>query len=178
MNRSMPSDSSSSTDAHSLREQLDELAAITNKDLAAYAAARGLTVAQVRNAYYRALANVLRVEIQVNPATEEKYKNIQMILSLFLNEEPNAESRRSRSTIRSQMTGRYAETIAVNYEIPVDFVEYVIMNDDWDDDDWTNDDDWKNNLRSRRDSIADNCHGLLGELGAYDPLQKGFRHHR
>ena len=40
--------------------ELDGLSAVTTQDIAAYAAAHGLSVAQVRNAYYRALANVLR----------------------------------------------------------------------------------------------------------------------
>lgn len=122
--------------------QLQALSSVSAGDIAAYAAARNLNVAQVRNAYYKALANVLKAEMQANPASEEKYRNIQAILALFLQPDFNPENDDARAGIRSGMTPDAARTIAETYGLPVAFVEFVIMNRDWDDDDWTNDDDW------------------------------------
>ncbi len=122
---------------------LEGLSAITTQDLAAYAAARGLTVRQVRNAYYRALANVLRAEINLNPGSEERYRSVQVILSLFLNDDDIPANEEARIAIRRSMTPDYAAGIAEDYDLPTDFVAFIIMDDDWDDDDWENDDDWE-----------------------------------
>ena len=119
--------------------ELDGLSAVTTQDIAAYAAAHGLSVAQVRNAYYRALANVLRAEIMVNPASEERYRNVQVILSLFLETDDDPADDASRDAIRRSMTPEYAASIAADYDLPTGFVEFIIMDDDWDDDDWEND---------------------------------------
>ena len=119
--------------------ELDGLCAVTTQDIAAYAAAHGLSVAQVRNAYYRALANVLRAEIMVNPASEERYRNVQVILSLFLETDDDPDNEASRDAIRRSMTPEYAAAIAADYDLPASFVEFIIMDDDWNDDDWEND---------------------------------------
>ena len=128
--------------AQTIAQALDGLCAVTTQDIAAYAASHGLSVAQVRNAYYRALANVLRAEIMVNPASEERYRNVQVILSLFLNTDDDPTNEASRDTIRRSMTPEHAATIAADYNLPTGFVEFIIMDDDWDDDDWENDGDW------------------------------------
>ena len=128
--------------AQAIAPALDGLCAITTQDIAAYAASHGLSVAQVRNAYYRARANVLRAEIMVNPASEERYRNVQVILSLFLNTDDDPANEASRDTIRRSMTPEHAATIAADYNLPTGFVEFIIMDDDWDDDDWENDGDW------------------------------------
>ena len=129
--------------AQRIAPALDDLCAITAQDIAAYAAARGLSVAQVRNAYYRALANVLRAEIMVNPASEERYRNVQVILSLFLDPDDDPANESSRDAIRHSMTPEHAATIAADYNLPTGFVEFIIMDDDWNDDDWENDGDWE-----------------------------------
>ena len=41
------------------------------------------------------------------------------------------------------MTTENAVVIAREYNQPADFVAFVIMDDDWDDDRWDNDDDWR-----------------------------------
>ncbi len=123
---------------------LESLTAINSKDIAAYASQHALAVEQVRNAYYRSLANVLRAEIMVRPASEERYKNIQVILSLFLEKNaPTETEQATRQAIRKSMTPRHAATIAQEYQLPAEFVEFVIMDEQWDDDRWENDDDWK-----------------------------------
>ena len=127
--------------AAKMAADLPYLTAVSTRDIAAYASANKQPVRQVRNAYYMALANVLRAEIMVNPASEERYKNVQVILSLFLNDEGADED--SRAAIRSSMTPDNAAVIAAEYSLPVGFVEFVIMDDDWDDDRWDNDDDWR-----------------------------------
>ena len=127
--------------AAALAADLLPLTSVTTRDMAAYASANKLTVTQVRNSYYKALANVLKADILVNPAAEESAKNLQTILSLFLDKSDDGQA--SRETIRTSMTKESAATLAASYQLPQHFVEFVIMNEDWDDDDWTNDDAWK-----------------------------------
>ena len=129
-------------DAARIAPDLQTLTWITSKDLASYASGNGLYVGQVRNAYYLALATVLRAEIRVNPASDEKYKDIQTILSLFLEDSADQTDESSRASIRSSMTRDHMDSIAGQYDLPVSFVEFIIMDDDWNDDVWDNDDDW------------------------------------
>ena len=122
---------------------LETLCAISSKDLAAYASAHRLKVGQVRNAYYKALAASLKDQIALNPAAEGQYKNVQTILSLFLESEDQSGAAAQRQAIRSAMSREYSQQMADEYQLPLAFVEFVIMNEDWDDDDWKNDDDWQ-----------------------------------
>lgn len=130
-------------EADQLALELSGLSAVTTKDIAVYAAAKQLPAAQVRNQYFRSLANVLRAEIMVNPASEEDYKNIQAILSLFLDESDDNLTRTSREVIRKTITSEHAKTIAHSYSLPASFVEFIVMDDDWDDDSWENDNTWQ-----------------------------------
>ena len=131
--------------AEALAADLEALSSITGGNLAAYASARGLKVAQVRNAYYKALANVLSAEIMARPASEQKYRNIQTILSLFLTPEAEADSQTaaSKAEIRAIMTPERSRSISEQSGLPAGFVEFVIMDEDWDDDDWENDENWR-----------------------------------
>ena len=128
--------------AAALATDLEPLAAINKADLRDYAAANGIPEKQVRNRYFRALANVVRAEIFVNPASEEYYRNVQIILSLFLDDNDDDISVVSRTAIRSNTTHETVEQIAAGYSLPEAFVEFVIFDDDWNDDLWENDDEW------------------------------------
>lgn len=128
--------------ARQLASSLSGLTRVTTKDIATYAQAKGLAVGQVKNAYYRSLANVLNAEIMVNPAQEERYRNIQIILSLFLEHEETENAAATRSAIRSSMNEASARTLAEGYNLPTGFVQFIVMNDNWEDDSWENDDDW------------------------------------
>ena len=125
---------------------LKTLSAISTKEIAAYASANGKKVGQVLNAYYKALANALKEQIELNPATEGQYKNIQTILSLFLESPDDVGANAEKEAIRSAMSRTYSMQIAEQYQLPVAFVEFIIMNEDWDDDDWKNDDDWQSDV--------------------------------
>lgn len=120
--------------ASDMAAELPYLTGITNRDIASFASANQYRVAQVRNAYYIALANVLRAEIMVNPASEARYQNVQVILSLFLETDETKVDHASREAIRNGMTPENAAAIASEYNLPARFVEFVIMNDNWDDD--------------------------------------------
>ena len=123
-------------------ENLEPLAAIANRDLTAYASAHGMPVGQVRNAWYRALANVLSAGIEQDPASGEQHENARAILALFLSlDGESAEA--DRQEIRRQMTAELGRRIAEQYGLPEAFVDFVIMSSDWDDDSWENDDDWR-----------------------------------
>ena len=129
--------------AETLAADLEALSAISASEISSYAATNGLPVAQVRNAYYRALAGALDAEIETNPASEDKYRNIQTILDLFLDHETDVTSVSERQSIRSTITRTNIEQIAQDYQLPVSFVEFLILDDDWYDDLWENDDDWQ-----------------------------------
>ncbi len=130
------------TELAAMAADLNALTAVSSRDIAAYASAAQMSVKQVRNAYYKALANVLRAEIAVHPASEEKYANVQMILSLFLDQSDPADDA-ARSAIRGEMTADAAAAIARDAALPGDFVTFLIMNDDWNDTRWDNDDVWR-----------------------------------
>lgn len=141
--------------AYRLALELSGLSSVTTKDIAVYAAARQLPAAQVRNAYFRSLANVLRAEIQINPASEEEYKNIQVILSLFLDESNDNVTRTSREAIRKTITTDHAKKIASTYKLPQSFVEFIVMDDNWDDDSWENDNSWQAGSDWNTDDLYD-----------------------
>lgn len=122
--------------------QLSAIASIKASEISSYAAAKNLPVAQVRNAYYRALANVLAADIEANPAFEKNHRDIQNVLSLFLDHAGDAASVSDRQTIRSSITRTNIEQIAEDYQLPVFFVEFLIMDENWHDDLWENDNDW------------------------------------
>jgi len=107
---------------------------------------------------------VLRAEIMVNPASEARYQNVQVILSLFLETDETKVDHASREAIRNGMTPESAETIAAEYKLPARFVEFVIMDDHWDDDLWENDDDWRENTGWADDLYDDSADELsLGD---------------
>lgn len=126
--------------AAAIAPALDGIAQITSADITAYAASNNIPAEKVRNAYFRSLANVLRAEIMVNPSSEEQLRNTQLVLSLFLYDDDASDA--VRDTIRRSMTRENAQTIAANYDLPLSFVEFMIMDDDWDDSDYTNDAAW------------------------------------
>ncbi|MBQ2700005.1 MAG: peptidoglycan-binding protein [Clostridia bacterium] len=124
-----------------LAGEVDYLAGITNKDLASYAAANKLSVSQVRNAYYRTLAKALDARIQTAPSTEGSRKNVETILDLFLSGDAAQEA--DREAIRRSMTPGHARTIAQDYGLSEEFVTFLIMDQNWADDQWKNDQDWR-----------------------------------
>lgn len=126
--------------AAAIAPALDGIAQITSADIAAYAAGNNLTVEKVRNTYFRSLANVLRADIMVNPSAEDQMRSTQLVLSLFLYDDDASDA--ARDTIRRSMTRENAQTIADNYNLPLSFVEFMIMDDDWDDSDYLNDAAW------------------------------------
>lgn len=148
--------------AQKMAPELPGLSAVTTKDIAVYSVDKSLPAAQVRNKYFRSLANVLSAEIMVNPASEENYKNIQSILSLFLSDDADNLTKSTRAAVRTSITPAQTKEIAEGYGVSKDFVEFVVMNDNWNDDDWTNDNGWKSdstytnwNTDDRYDSLED-----------------------
>jgi len=118
------------------------LAGITGRDIAAYGSARDLPAGQVRNAWYKALANALDKRAALDPEAGAQYKNAMTILSVFLKLDDAAQADQ-REAIRSQMNPEAVQRIAVQTGLPESFVEFIIMNPDWKDDSWENDEDWR-----------------------------------
>ena len=129
--------------AQDLAAELTGLARVTTKDIAAYASANKLTVAQVRNRYHRALANAVQADISLHPAQDERARNVQAILSLFMTAVPTSEDVAARQTIRTSMTPKTAKSLAADAQLPVNFIEFIIMDEQWADEDWKNDQAWK-----------------------------------
>jgi len=152
-----------SGDRAALSEQLEALTAIANRDIAAYASAHGLPVARVRDAWYRAMANALAARIALDPASEPQLKNAQQILALFLTLDGAEEAQAQRQQIRAEMNADYGRRIAEPYNLPEDFVEFVVMNDHWSDGDWEND-DWRA-ADDGGDAFADIALGSRDGLG-------------
>ena len=128
------------SDAGAVAEALRALTSVTARDLAACAAKKGLSVAQVRNAWYKALAAALSAELAANPDNRDRDENALAILALFL--EPEGDEA-EKQAIRADMSPESGRRIAEQSRLPEDFVDFVIMSDDWDDDDWRNDSDWQ-----------------------------------
>jgi len=128
--------------ADALAADLTALSQISMKDMAAYSSAKGLSVTQVRNSYYRALSQALRADIMLHPAAQGDEQSLQTLLSLFL--EGDALGLAERETIRASMNDDKAEMLAQRLRLPQRYVEFLIMNENWNDQSWTNDEDWKN----------------------------------
>jgi len=118
------------------------LAGITGRDIAAYASGHALPAGQVRNAWYKGLADALGNRATVDPGAEAQYKNAMTILSLFLKLDDEAEEAQ-RAAIRSQMNPEAVQRIADQTGLPESFVEFIIMSPNWNDDSWENDEDWR-----------------------------------
>jgi len=118
------------------------LAGITDRDIAAYASEHALPAGQVRNTWYKGLADALSKRAALEPEGEVRYKNAMTILSLFLEMDGGAEEAQ-REAIRSQMNPEAVQRIAGQTGLPESFVEFIIMSPDWNDESWENDEDWR-----------------------------------
>ena len=118
------------------------LAGITGRDIAAYASDRALPAGQVRNAWYKALADALEKRAAVDHEAGAQYKNAMTILSLFLKLDDAAQADQ-REAIRNRMNPEAVQRIAVQTGLPESFVEFIIMNPNWKDDSWENDEQWR-----------------------------------
>jgi len=88
-----------SADARKMAPKLDQLIAVSTKDISVYAAENGHTDAKVRDAYYTALSNVLDAELMLNPGSEERYQDVKALLALQA--ENNAEKSGTTAKISS-----------------------------------------------------------------------------
>ncbi len=118
------------------------LAGITGRDIAACASDRALPAGQVRNAWFKALADALEKRAAVDHEAGAQYKNAMTILSLFLKLDDAAQADQ-REAIRNRMNPEAVQRIAVQTGLPESFVEFIIMNPNWKDDSWENDEQWR-----------------------------------
>ena len=118
------------------------LAGISSQDIAAYASEHALPAGQVRNVWYKGLAEALNGRADPETEAEAQHKNAKTILSLFLNPDDSAKEDQ-REEIRSQMNSKAVQCIAGQMGLPEAFVEFIIMNPSWNDDSWENDEDWR-----------------------------------
>ena len=127
-------------------QALSLLCSLTDTDLTGFASLYELPPAYVRNTYYKALACVLQQFLTENPDADPKYQDLESILSLFLisdaSDSADMQSRSVMQTIRSGMTTSCSAQIADAFDLPPTFVEYIIMEEDWHDQDWKKASDW------------------------------------
>ena len=132
------SDPQTSDGTEALASRLEALCRVTNRDLAAYASAHQMKMAQVRNAWYKALAGAYRAQLKAYPDPEGPEGDARRLISTFLNDGHEEE----KAVIRSQMDPRASARIAGQSGLPEAFVSFLIMDQSWDDDSWENDEDW------------------------------------
>lgn len=118
------------------------LAGITGRDIAAYASEHALPAGQVRNVWYKGLAEALNKRAGLDPEADAQYKNAMTILSLFLNQDDAAEDKQ-RGEIRGRMNSEAVQRIAGQTGLPEAFVAFIIMDPSWNDDSWENDEEWR-----------------------------------
>ena len=170
-------------DSEKLAGVLALLSKITVEDLARFAGENQIPVDMVRHNYYIALANALDAEISLNPATEEKQRNLQIVLQLFLDARKDDDdiSERERKTLRKTVTQAEVNDFAQLYQLPVSFVEFLIMDDDWDDDDWDDDDKWAKDANwDLTDWVDDDdVRNVLGDdaVITYDEVKEVLKDH-
>ena len=150
-------------DAVEMAADLAALCLITNSDLASYASRNNLLPAQVRHAYYQALAAALKAYIILYPSSDEKYRDIQTILRLFLYEDNvSGNDEQLKNEIRDTMSAGYGQQIAGAYNLPSEFVEALVMDRGFYDGDWTNDNDWRREAASAGDSAGTSASYTIG----------------
>jgi len=96
-------------DAQKMAPKLEQLIAVSTKDISVYAAENGHTDTKVRDAYYTALANVLDAELMLNPESEARYQDVKALLAL---QAENGKS--SQTSIKSSSSSKTNKTSSVN----------------------------------------------------------------
>ena len=125
-----------------MAEKLNMLAGITDKKLAACASDHDMRMAYVKNLYYRSLAMVLKAKLRTDPAVESRYRDVQKILELFLETESVQEAEMEKDRIRQEMSPEYSREIAQAWQLPDEFVSFLLMDSSWNDENWENDETW------------------------------------
>ncbi len=117
---------------------LAELKAITKDELLSFAAAYQLPVSMARHAWYTAIAEKLS-----GGETDEK-------LALFLGMKTNARDKTAngqRKEIRRNMTEAELHAYAAETGLPAGFLAWLMLDDEWHENDWEDGDDWQEGRR-------------------------------
>ncbi len=125
--------------------ELAGLKAVTADELLAFAARNKLPVSMARHAWYAALADCLDAEITLNGANETE-RTLAVFLAMpenFRDKEANAQ----RRSIRKGMTEADIKAIAAETDLPAGFLCWLVLDDEWHEEDWDDGDDW---LEGRR----------------------------
>jgi len=160
--------------AEQMAGDLEALSRISNRDLASYASDCELKMAQVRNAYYKALAAAVEAGMLIDPEKEERYGSVQQMLSLFLetdDSDATDEIRTRKDEIRSELTPDYAGELAKGCDLPVSFLEFIIMDRNWSDESWKNDEAWMKEAKWTQEPDAAEGKVTVGDADAEDTGQ-------
>ena len=99
-----------SADAQKMAPKLDQLIAVSTKDISVYAAENGHTDAKVRDAYYTALSNVLDAELMLNPGSEARYQDVKALLALQAENSTEKSSTTAKISSSSSSSSSSAKT--------------------------------------------------------------------
>lgn len=117
---------------------LEELKGVTKDELLAFAAGYKLPVSMARHAWYTAIAEKLS-----GGETDEK-------LALFLEMKTNARDKTAngqRKEIRRNMTEAELHAYAAETGLPAGFLAWLMLDDEWHENDWEDGDDWQEGRR-------------------------------
>jgi len=125
---------------------LAELKAVTADELLTFAMAYKLPVSMARHAYYTALAECLASDFAQRSLTETEQR-----LSLFLamrNNPRDKTDNEARRAIRKTLTEADIHAYASETGLPAGFLVWLLLDDEWYEEDWEDGDDWREGRRN------------------------------
>ncbi len=114
--------SDNSLKRQTLASAMPQLAVVPPEELLQFADAYQLPEGVVRLAYFLALANTVRADISVNPASEGTYAGLQKQLMNLLGHYDDEDE---GSALQRQLTPEAAAGIAAGYGLPLEFVLFI-----------------------------------------------------
>lgn len=124
---------------------LAELKAVTTDELLSFAANNKLPISMARHALYTALADCLAADIAQHTPTKTEET-----LTLFLAMQTNARdkaAKEERKALRKTMTEADIQAYAAETGLPAGFLVWLLLDDEWHENDWEDGDDWREGRR-------------------------------
>lgn len=124
---------------------LEALKAVTADELLTFAASNKLPVSMARHAWYTALADALAADF-----SQRGLSTAEQRLSLFLDMKTNARDKAAneqRRSIRKALTEADINAYAAETGLPMGFLVWLLLDDEWYEPDWEDGDDWREGRR-------------------------------
>ncbi len=121
---------------------LGELTAVTGEDILAFAAANQLPLEMAQYAWYTAMAEGLNTQITQNGITGETDSTLALFLSMPETWRDTAANTERRN-IRRSLNEADIRAMSAETGMPAGFLAWLLLDDEWHEDDWDNVDDWR-----------------------------------